>query len=64
MDPLPDDVLARRLPLKPENITLNGKYIRLEPLNINRDSESLYSISNGSRIEIGEKIIEFDNHIR
>lgn len=47
--PLPRDLLDRRstLPLKPEPVELDGAHIRLSPLNLDRDAEALFSISNG-----------------
>ena len=39
--PLSEDILARRqtLPLKPDPVTLTGRCVRLEPLEIERDAE-------------------------
>jgi RimJ/RimL family protein N-acetyltransferase len=53
--PLPDDVLARRdqLPLKPMPVVLAGKRVRLEVLDGARDAEVLYTLTNGSAIDLG-----------
>ncbi len=58
--PLPDDVLARRvdLPLKPTPITLAGRIVRLEALDVQRDAEALYLTSNGSAIDLGERHVD------
>jgi RimJ/RimL family protein N-acetyltransferase len=57
---MPDDVLAKRawLPLKPAAVTLTGKYVRLEPLSLERDVEALFAASNGSPARLGENSIE------
>jgi RimJ/RimL family protein N-acetyltransferase len=54
---LPDDVLAgrQRLPLKPEPVALEGRHVRLAPLDIDRDGERLYAISNGQPCRLGER---------
>jgi|GEM_PF-3268064 len=45
---LPNTTLERRfqLPEKPAPVTLLGKYVRLEPLKIERDVQRLFEISN------------------
>lgn len=55
--PLPEDVLARRaaLPVKPVPVSLEGRIIRLEPLAIDRDAETLHSLTNGSPITLGSR---------
>lgn len=57
---LSDDILAKRmlLPEKPAAITLQGQYVRLEPLVIERDAKALFEASNGSPITIGRRSIE------
>ena len=56
---LAENVLSRRnLPVKPDPIELYGKYIKILPLDINRDSEQLFQISNGSPIQRPNKSIE------
>ena len=61
---LPECILSRRsLSIKPETAELYGKYIKILPLDTNRDSESLFMISNGSLIQRSNKIIEeYDNN--
>lgn len=46
------------MPDKPAPVVLKGKYIRLEPLVIERDAEKLFAISNGNAIHLGEKKME------
>jgi RimJ/RimL family protein N-acetyltransferase len=57
---LPAEVLARRnqLPLKPAPVTLTGRYVRLEPLRVDRHAETLFEFSNGSPIRLGQRSIE------
>jgi RimJ/RimL family protein N-acetyltransferase len=57
---LPDRVLARRaqLPLKPAAVTLTGQRVRLEPLVVERDAPSLFAVSNGDPITLGERTVE------
>ena len=57
---LPADVLARceELPLKPASVTLTGRYVRLEPLLVERDAPPLFEISNGGPITWGERSID------
>jgi RimJ/RimL family protein N-acetyltransferase len=56
---LPDDVLerARQLPTKPAPVTLTGRYVRLQPLDLARDVEPLFAVSNGSPATLGERSI-------
>ncbi len=56
---LPIDTLARRerLPLKPAAVTLEGRRVRLTPLDIDRDAAALYAVMNGSPITLGERRI-------
>lgn len=58
--PLPDDQLAlrRTLPLKPEAVTLQGRFVRLEPLDVARDAETLYALTNGSPITLGSRHVD------
>lgn len=57
--PLPDNVLALRdtLPLKPQAITLTGRFVTLIPTDLQRDVETLHLISNGSPLNVGDKHI-------
>ena len=59
-------VLSKRsLPIKPESIELYGKYIKLLPLDITRDSEELFIVSNGQAIQRKNKSIEeYDSNER
>lgn len=56
---LPDDVLAKRkqLPLKFAPVTLTGSYVRLVPLDLDRDGEALHAVSNGQPASAGERSI-------
>ena len=60
---LPDNVLSKRnLPLKPNPVELYGKYIKILPLDIERDGHQLFMISNGSAIQRENKSIgEYDS---
>ena len=57
---LPDDVLARRgmLPLKPQNVTLEGHKVRLDPLDLDRDTGALFAVTNGQPITFGERHVD------
>lgn len=53
--PLPDDVLARRaaLPTRFAPVTLEGKQVRLEPLDAARHGDGLYAVANGQAVAVG-----------
>jgi RimJ/RimL family protein N-acetyltransferase len=57
--PLPPDVLGRRvrLPLKPAPISLDGTHVRLAPLDLSRDAEALFAVSNGRPARLGDRSI-------
>lgn len=57
---LPDEVLAKSisLPLKPASVTLVGRHVKLVPIDLQRDNEALFAISNGSATELGERKID------
>jgi len=57
---LPDDVLAKQklLPLKPAPVTLEGRFVRLVPLDLERDSAALHAVSNGQPISLGGRTVE------
>jgi len=57
---LADEVLAAipRLPLKPDPVAVEGRYIRLEPTVLERDAARLYAISNGQPATLGGRSIE------
>lgn len=59
-DELPDDVQARRerLPLKPDAVTLEGRRVRLAPLDIDRDAAALHAFTNGSPITLGDRHVD------
>jgi RimJ/RimL family protein N-acetyltransferase len=59
-DRLPDEVLARRteLPLKVAPVTLEGRFVRLVPLDLERDVEPLYTVSNGQPVQLGGREID------
>jgi RimJ/RimL family protein N-acetyltransferase len=46
------------LPLKPVPVTLTGRYVRLEPLQVERDAQALFDVSNGSPIRWGERSVD------
>jgi RimJ/RimL family protein N-acetyltransferase len=58
--PLPADVLSRipQLPDKPAPVVLEGRYVRLLPLDLTRDLNALFAVSNGQPLTIGERSIE------
>lgn len=53
-------ILIRRthLPLKPDSTILVGRYVRLEPLSVERDAKPLFEMSNGSSVRLGERSID------
>ncbi len=57
---LPEETLARRdqLPLKPEGIVMEGKKIRLMPLDVETDAEPLFSVTDGSPITLGGRHVD------
>jgi len=57
---LPETVLQKQaeLPLKPAPVTLTGKFVRLEPLDIARDADALFAVSNGGPAMLGERSVE------
>jgi RimJ/RimL family protein N-acetyltransferase len=57
---LPEDVLARRatLPVKVAPVVLDGNFVRLEPLNLDRDASALYAVSNGQPAELGDRSVD------
>jgi RimJ/RimL family protein N-acetyltransferase len=56
-EPLPAEVLARRaaLPRKPAGVELEGSSVRLRPLDLASDVDSLHAISSGAPIRLGER---------
>jgi RimJ/RimL family protein N-acetyltransferase len=59
-NPLPEDVLSRTNALlpRPEAVTLTGRFVRLEPLDVVRDAAPLYRVSNGEALSIGSRKVE------
>lgn len=57
---LPEDVLAKRqlLPLKMTPVTLEGRFVRLVPLDVDKHSEGLFRVTNGEPIKLGERAVE------
>jgi RimJ/RimL family protein N-acetyltransferase len=57
---LPDDVLQRRteLPVKPAVVKLEGRIVRLEPVDIDCDTPPLFAMTNGSPITLGERHVD------
>jgi len=56
---LAPDVLSRRqtLPLKPALVTLSGRFVRLEPLDLTRDLDRLHAVSNGEPAQLGQRSV-------
>ena len=56
---LPASILARRswLPDKPTLVKLMGEYVYLEPLIASRDAKTLFAMSNGTPITLGERSV-------
>jgi RimJ/RimL family protein N-acetyltransferase len=54
MHPLPAEVLSRvrSLPPKPDPVTLSGRFVRLEPLVVERDAAALFAAGNGQPIDL------------
>jgi RimJ/RimL family protein N-acetyltransferase len=59
-EPLSEALLSLRevLPLKPDGVTLAGKFVRLEPVDVDRDAAELFLVSNGEPARLGEREIE------
>jgi RimJ/RimL family protein N-acetyltransferase len=57
---LPDNILApaKKLPVKPDPVTITGRYVRLEPTDLERDGARLYAISNGQPASLGDHTID------
>lgn len=54
---LDESLLVKRehLPEKPNSVILKGNYVRLEPLDLNRDTQALFEVSNGDPIALGDR---------
>jgi len=59
-EPLSIDDLAncKSLPVKPSAVTLTGQFVKLIPLELERDVPTLFKISNGAAVHLGEKSVE------
>ena len=56
---LPNNELAKRnLPLKPDPVSLYGKYVTIMPFDKERDAKELFNALNGSPIKKPNKSIE------
>ena len=57
--PLAADILARRaaLSVKVAPITLSGRFVWLAPLDLDRDVEALFALSNGQPARLGDREI-------
>ncbi len=61
---LSDQVLSNRLllPAKMTPTTLSGSRVKLVPLDVARDSQALFSVSNGSSLDLpGTKVSDYDS---
>ncbi|MCZ2099621.1 MAG: GNAT family N-acetyltransferase [Anaerolineae bacterium] len=60
LNSLPDEVLVRRerLPIKPDAVTLEGRRVRLVPLDIERDAAALHAVTDGSPITLGDRHVD------
>src|SRR5688500_1820759 len=60
MQRLPEDVLARcdLLPKKPAPVTLTGTVVMLRPLDLERDLDTLFAVSNGQPFTLGDRRID------
>ena len=60
---IPDTVLANRsiLPEKPKSVVLEGQIVTVRPLDLDRDAEALFQVSNGTAITFATKShLEYD----
>ena len=59
MQPLPPATLAlaRSLPLKPEPVTLTGRFVRLEPLDADRHAAALFAASSGQPLDLAGRAV-------
>ncbi len=57
---LSENVLARRsaLPLKVAPVTLEGRSVRLQPLDLERDASPLFAVSNGEAARLGDREVD------
>lgn len=57
---LPDEAMAltRSLPLKPDPVTLEGRFVKLVPLDPERDAAALLAVGNGEPATLGDRSID------
>jgi len=57
---LPAEILAKRdaLPRKPEPVTLSGRLVVVEPLDLVGDIDGLFAVSNGEPFALGDRAVE------
>lgn len=57
---LSDEALARRsrLPVSPDPVVLEGRFVRLEPLDVDRDTDALFAVSNGEAIHLDSRSVD------
>jgi RimJ/RimL family protein N-acetyltransferase len=60
LNELGTNLLAKRhlLPEKPDPFNLEGQYVILKPLDIERDAIPLFEISNGSQINLDDRVLK------
>lgn len=58
--PLSTSVLTKRssLPEKPAHVILEGQFVRLEPLVIERDAQRLFEMSNGDALRLSKRSMD------
>jgi RimJ/RimL family protein N-acetyltransferase len=59
-DLLPDDLIAlsRSLPVKPDPVTLEGRFVKLIPMDPERDAAPLLSVADGQAATLGDRSID------
>lgn len=57
---LPESTLQRanQLPTRPDDVILDGRFVQLVPLQIERDLDALHAVSNGSPISLGDRKVD------
>ena len=57
---LPAEILAKRdaLPKKPGPVTLSGRLVVVEPLDLGGDIDGLFAVSNGEPFALGDRTVE------
>lgn len=60
LTPLAPEVLARRtqLPTKPDPVVLTGDRVELAPLDVDRDVDALFAVSNGQPFTLGDRRVD------